>query len=133
MERGSEMLKRRCYVEILKIVPVLIQPNKPQLCESRIIIDCLEEIFPDAYKLIPSDPADRTVAVGGTHSVVLTREGHNSRSGLIDEEPEIVMVEDSDEARPLGDDLETTNRYNNMLMVSLKNGKEAPAAGADLP
>ncbi|XP_023736925.1 protein VASCULAR ASSOCIATED DEATH 1, chloroplastic [Lactuca sativa] len=32
-----------------------------------------------------------------------------SRSGLIDEEPEIVMVEDSDEARPLGDDLEITN------------------------
>ncbi|KAI3700894.1 hypothetical protein L2E82_45535 [Cichorium intybus] len=34
----------------------------------------------------------------------------DSRSGLIDEEPEIVMVEDSDEARLLGDDLETTNR-----------------------
>ncbi|KAI3698924.1 hypothetical protein L2E82_42846 [Cichorium intybus] len=46
---------------LLKRVPVLIQPNKPPLCESRIIIDYLEEIFPDAYKLLPSDPADRAV------------------------------------------------------------------------
>lgn len=33
-----------------------------------------------------------------------------SRSGVIDEEPEIVLVEDSDESRPLGDDIETTSR-----------------------
>ncbi|KAI3693204.1 hypothetical protein L6452_33035 [Arctium lappa] len=34
----------------------------------------------------------------------------DSRSELIDEEPEIVVAEDSDEARPLGENLETTNR-----------------------
>ncbi|KAI7739264.1 hypothetical protein M8C21_021009 [Ambrosia artemisiifolia] len=35
----------------------------------------------------------------------------DSRSELIDEEPEIVVVEDSNEARPPGDDLETANRH----------------------
>lgn len=50
----------------------------------------------------------------------------DSRSELIDEEPEIVMAEDSDEARPLGDNLETTNRNTSDYM------SEDPNASLDI-
>lgn len=50
----------------------------------------------------------------------------DSRSELIDEEPEIVVAEDSDEARPLGDNLETTNRNTNDYM------SEEPNASLDI-
>ncbi|KAL7608450.1 hypothetical protein Lser_V15G11500 [Lactuca serriola] len=46
---------------VLKKVPVLLQANKPPLCESLIIIDYLEDIYPNVHKLLPSDPLDRAI------------------------------------------------------------------------
>ncbi|CAH1414281.1 unnamed protein product [Lactuca virosa] len=46
---------------LFKRVPVLIQSNKPPILESLIIIDYLEQIYPDVYKLHPNDHADQSV------------------------------------------------------------------------
>ncbi|KAJ0828969.1 putative GRAM domain, PH-like domain superfamily, VASt domain-containing protein [Helianthus annuus] len=82
-------------------------------------------IFPTAIELIASekkyfftsflsrDEAFKLINDGwvehGNGSKAISDQ-QDSRSELIDEEPEIVVVEDSNEARPSGDDLETANR-----------------------
>ncbi|KAK1437787.1 hypothetical protein QVD17_03585 [Tagetes erecta] len=40
-------------------VPVLIHANKPPLSESLIIIEYLDEMYPDVHPILPSDPLDR--------------------------------------------------------------------------
>ncbi|KAI7740693.1 hypothetical protein M8C21_014715 [Ambrosia artemisiifolia] len=40
-------------------VPVLIHENKPPLPESLIIIEYLDEIYPDVHPILPSDPLIR--------------------------------------------------------------------------
>ncbi|XP_076906475.1 protein VASCULAR ASSOCIATED DEATH 1, chloroplastic-like [Bidens hawaiensis] len=82
-------------------------------------------IFPTAIELIASgkkyfftsflsrDEAFKLISDGwvehGNGSKAISDQ-QDSRSELIDEEPEIVMVEDPNEARPPGEDLETANR-----------------------
>ncbi|KAJ0803264.1 putative GRAM domain, PH-like domain superfamily, VASt domain-containing protein [Helianthus annuus] len=82
-------------------------------------------IFPTAIELIASekkyfftsflsrDEAFKLINDGwvehGNGSKAISDQ-QDSRSESIDEEPEIVVVEDSNEARPSGDDLETANR-----------------------
>ncbi|XP_076938270.1 glutathione S-transferase U17-like [Bidens hawaiensis] len=40
-------------------VPVLFHENKPPLAESLIIIEYLDEIYPDVHQILPSDPFER--------------------------------------------------------------------------
>ncbi|KAJ9549122.1 hypothetical protein OSB04_021665 [Centaurea solstitialis] len=40
-------------------VPVLLHANKPPICESLFIIEYLDEIKPDVYRLLPSVPVER--------------------------------------------------------------------------
>ncbi|KAK9052122.1 hypothetical protein SSX86_028750 [Deinandra increscens subsp. villosa] len=40
-------------------VPVLIHGNKPPIPESIIIVEYLDEIYPDIHPMLPSDPLDR--------------------------------------------------------------------------
>nr|XP_043607450.1 glutathione S-transferase U17-like [Erigeron canadensis] len=42
-----------------KKVPVLIHGNKPPIPESLIIIEYLDELYPDTHPVLPSDPFDR--------------------------------------------------------------------------
>ncbi|XP_071702527.1 glutathione S-transferase U17-like [Rutidosis leptorrhynchoides] len=42
-----------------KKVPVLLHADKPPIPESLIIIEYLDEIYPDVHKLLPTEPLDR--------------------------------------------------------------------------
>ncbi|XP_076932510.1 glutathione S-transferase U17-like [Bidens hawaiensis] len=44
---------------VYKKVPVLLHANKPPLPESLIIIEYLDEIYPDIHPILPSNPLDR--------------------------------------------------------------------------
>ncbi|KAD0936294.1 hypothetical protein R6Q59_004817 [Mikania micrantha] len=44
---------------VYKKVPVLLHANKPPLPESPIIIEYLDEIYPDIHPILPSDPIAR--------------------------------------------------------------------------
>ncbi|KAK9058975.1 hypothetical protein SSX86_021593 [Deinandra increscens subsp. villosa] len=62
----------------------------------------------------------------------------DSRSELIDEDPEIVVVDDSNEARPPGDDLETANGHvpeliQNMGDFTLEDPNSTPDNEAEVP
>ncbi|KAI3804248.1 hypothetical protein L1987_25648 [Smallanthus sonchifolius] len=94
-------------------------------------------IFPTAIELIASekkyfftsflsrDEAFKLINDGwvehGNGSKAISDQ-QDSRSELIDEEPEIVVVEDSNEARPPGDDLETANRNMSDFTLEDPNG-----------
>ncbi|KAJ9548936.1 hypothetical protein OSB04_021479 [Centaurea solstitialis] len=42
-----------------KKVPVLLHANESPICESLVIIEYLDEIKPDVYRILPSDPLER--------------------------------------------------------------------------
>lgn len=102
-------------------------------------------IFPTAIELVASekkyfftsflsrDEAFKLVSDGwvehGNGSKVISDQ-QDSRSELIDEEPEIVAVEDSDESRPLGDELATTN--GNTGDFTLQNTSGSPVTEAEV-
>ncbi|KAI3714237.1 hypothetical protein L1987_72834 [Smallanthus sonchifolius] len=44
---------------VYKKVPVLLYANNPPLAESLIIIEYLDEIYPDIHPILPSDPLDK--------------------------------------------------------------------------
>ncbi|KAJ0432769.1 putative glutathione transferase [Helianthus annuus] len=44
---------------VYKKVPVLFHGNKPPIPESLIIIEYLDEIYPDIHPILPSDPLGR--------------------------------------------------------------------------
>ncbi|KAI3717447.1 hypothetical protein L1987_69065 [Smallanthus sonchifolius] len=44
---------------VYKKVPVLLHANKPPIPESLIIIEYLDEIYPDIHPILPSDPLVR--------------------------------------------------------------------------
>ncbi|KAK1437786.1 hypothetical protein QVD17_03584 [Tagetes erecta] len=40
-------------------VPVLVHANNPPILESLVIIEYLDEMYPDVHPILPSDPLDR--------------------------------------------------------------------------
>ncbi|CAN4090990.1 unnamed protein product [Withania somnifera] len=55
----SDMLLK--YNPIFKRIPVLLHGGKP-ICESMVILEYLEHIWPNHYPLLPSDPYERALA-----------------------------------------------------------------------
>ena len=49
------------YNPIHKKIPVLVHGHKP-ICESMIIIEYLDEIWPHKHPLLPKDPCERAFA-----------------------------------------------------------------------
>ncbi|KAI3788869.1 hypothetical protein L2E82_01649 [Cichorium intybus] len=95
-------------------VVVRISPRPDNYCTYAALAD-FQYFFTsflsrdEAFKLI----SDGCLEHGNGSKAISDQQ--DSRPGLIDEEPEIVMVEDSDESRPLADDLETTNRVQDVV------------------
>lgn len=49
------------YNPIFKKIPVLLHDGKP-ICESMVILEYLEQLWPSQYPLLPIDPYERALA-----------------------------------------------------------------------